>query len=112
MTPYYRAWDVLLFNTEFDALGCTPLEAASHGCPSVASCHYGGLSEFIKDGQTGFIMNQHDPEKLAEAVVRLAQDPALALEIRQRAIRRLEQEFSNAAALQFYENYFRSPRKR
>jgi glycosyltransferase involved in cell wall biosynthesis len=110
MSPYYRAWDVLLFNTEFDALGCTPLEAASHGCLCVASCHYGGLSEFIKHGQTGFILERHDAEKLAEAVVRLALDPVLALGMRQRATRVLEQEFSNAAALKFYEDYFRSRR--
>lgn len=108
MTPYYRAWDVLLFNTDFDALGCTPLEAASHGCLAVASCHYGGLPEFIEDGQTGFILNQHDPVKLAGAIIRLAHDPGLALEIRQRAITLLEQKFSNEAALKFYENYFRS----
>ena len=110
MKPYYRAWDVLLFNTEFDALGCTPLEAASHGCVPVASCHYGGLPEFIHDGRTGFILSQHDPVKLAEAIVRLAHDPVLALEIRQRAIRLLEQKFSNEAALKFYEGYFRSRR--
>ena len=108
MNLYYRAWDVLLFNTDFDALGCTPLEAAGHGCSTVASCHYGGLPEFIKDGQTGFILDRHDPEKLAPAIIRLAHEPALALEIRQRAISLLEQKFSNEAALSFYENYFRS----
>ncbi len=106
MTPYYRAWDVLLFNTDFDALGCTPLEAASYGCLCVASCTYGGLLEFIHNGQTGFLLDQHDYEKLAGSIIRLASDPVLALEIRQRAIKMLEQEFSNEAALKFYENYF------
>ena len=108
MSPYYRAWDVLLFNSDFEALGCTPLEAASYGCLCVASCRYGGLSEFLKDGQTGFLLNQHDPEKLAGTIIRLALDPLLALEIRQRAIRMLEQEFSNEKHLRFYENYFRA----
>jgi glycosyltransferase involved in cell wall biosynthesis len=106
MTPYYRAWDMVLFNSDFEALGCTPLEAASHGGLCVASCQYGGLSEFIKNGQTGFLFDRHEPDKLAEAIIKLALDPALALEIRQRAIRRLEQEFSNESALKFYEEYF------
>jgi len=108
MTPYYQAWDALLFNSDFDALGNTPLEAASHGCVCVASVLYGGLSEFIQDGHTGFLLNQHDSEKLADALIRLALEPALALEMRQRAIKRLQQEFSNEAALAFYEDYFRN----
>ena len=108
MTPYYRAWDVLLFNTDYDALGLTPLEAAGHGCLCVASCTYGGLPEFIKHGQTGYIFDRHDCEKLAESIIRLASDPVLALEIRQRAIRLLEEEFGSERALKFYENYFRS----
>jgi glycosyltransferase involved in cell wall biosynthesis len=107
MTPYYRAWDVQLFNTDFDALGNTPLEAAAHGCLCVASCAYGGLSEFIQDGLTGYILDQHDPEKLAGAIFQLASSPALALQIREHAITRLTQEFSNEKALAFYENYFR-----
>ncbi len=108
MSPYYRAWDVELFNSDFEALGCIPLEAASYGCLCVASCCYGGLSEFLKNGQTGFLLDQHDPEKLAGALIKLALDPVLALEIRQHAIKLIEQEFSNEKALRFYENYFRT----
>ena len=110
MTPYYRAWDAILFNTDFDALGCIPLEAAGHGCLCVASCTYGGLSEFLKTGQTGFLLNQHDPEKLAGFLVGLAQDSEMALQIRRQAAVMLAQEFSNEKALNFYENYFRAAR--
>ncbi len=108
LTRYYQAWDALLFNTDFDALGCSPLEAASHGCVCVASCRYGGLSEFLKDGDTGFFMKEHDPHKLAEPLVRLARNPWLGLALRQRAAATLELKFSNRAALSFYENYFRN----
>jgi glycosyltransferase involved in cell wall biosynthesis len=108
MTPYYQAWDVVLFNTDFDALGRTPLEAASHGCLSVASCYYGGLGEFLDDGNTGFLLDKHDPEKLAEIIIQLAMDPMLALKIRLNAIKMLENKFSAESALNFYENYFKS----
>ena len=106
MSPYYRAWDIQLFNTDFDALGNTPLEAAGHGCLCVASCRYGGLSEFLKNGQTGFLLDQHDPEKLAGFVIRLAQEPELALTIRRHAIEMLGQKFSHETALEFYQAYF------
>ena len=108
MQPYYRAWDVLLFNTDFDTSPCTPLEAATHGCVCVSSCAYGGLSEFIKDGKTGFISARHDLEKMAGQVVQLARNSELAASIRRQATELLEREFSNEKALKFYEDYFRS----
>ena len=108
LTHYYQAWDVLLFNTDLDALGCTPLEAASHGCLCVASCRYGGLPEFIKQGETGFILPEHDPEKLADFIVQLARDPEQALRIRRQAADRLRQEFNHEQALNFYATYFHS----
>ena len=107
MSPYYQAWDALLFNTDFDALGNSPLEAASHGCVSVASCRYGGLSEFIENGQTGFLWDHHDPEKLAGELVNLAGESGLSEAIRVRAVAKLKHEFSNEAAVRFYEDYFR-----
>ena len=106
LTPYYQAWDAVLFNSDFDALGATPLEAASHGCSCVASCRYGGLSEFLKDGETGFFMEDHNPERLADDLCELARNPSLALTLRQNAVARLEREFSDEAALKFYEDYF------
>jgi glycosyltransferase involved in cell wall biosynthesis len=108
MSPYYRAWDILLFNTDFDAFGCTPPEAASYGCLCVASCTYGGLSEFLQDGQTGFLLDQHDPDNLAVLITRLAQDSALALRLRRQAIHMLDEKFNHEMALKFYENYFTS----
>ncbi len=106
MSVYYQAWDALLFNTDFDALGNTPLEAASYGCPSVASCCYGGLSEFLEDGRTGYLFENHEPGPLADRLVQLAVEPALALDLRLRAVEKLKREFSSAAAIRFYQNYF------
>lgn len=108
LTQYYQAWDAVLFNSDFDALGGIPLEAASHGCPSVASCRYGGLSEFLKDGETGFFMADHNPERLADDLCQIARNPSLALTLRQNAAALLDREFNDAAAVKFYENYFRN----
>jgi hypothetical protein len=75
---------------------------------SVASCLYGGLSEFIQNDRTGFLLNQHDTDKLAEVLCRLVGEPALALDVRGRAVALLKQSFSNQAAADFYERYFRT----
>jgi glycosyltransferase involved in cell wall biosynthesis len=106
LSIYYRAWDALLFNTDFDTLPCTPMEAASYGCVCVASSLYGGLPEFLEHGQSGFLFRQHDAEKLAEALAQVARDPSLALRLRRAAVRVLDKEFSLEKGLQFYEEYF------
>lgn len=108
MSVHYRAWDALLFNSDFDTLPCSPMEAASYGCVCVASCAYGGLSEFLKNGNNGFLFSKHDIDKLAEALIQLGRNPELALKMRRRAAAFLEQEFNNKTAMKFYENYFRN----
>ena len=51
-------------------------EAMAQACPVVGSDH-GGIAETIQDGSTGLLVPPGDPEALAHAMRRLAQDPAL-----------------------------------
>ncbi len=81
METFYHSLDVLLFNSDWDALPTTPLEAMSHGVPVVASVLNGGLKEIISAPDWGFLLNRHEPETLAEAVVHLLQNPAAAARI-------------------------------
>ena len=41
LAPFYAGIDVLLFNSDWDALGMTPVEAMSHCVPVVASVERG-----------------------------------------------------------------------
>jgi glycosyltransferase involved in cell wall biosynthesis len=71
------------------------------GTPCVAT-DVTGIPEAIRDGETGFVVPQHDPEALAAACERLLEDPILRVEIATRARRLAETEFDvrrNAAAL-------------
>jgi len=72
MDKVYAALDVLLFTSEWDALGRTPIEAAAWGVPVVASVKQGGLSEILRDGKEAFVSSDHDVDRLAEQVTRLA----------------------------------------
>lgn len=106
LTPYYQSWDVCLFNSDFDALGRTPMEAASHGCVVAASVHYGGLSEFINHGTNGILLSNHDCETLAREIVTLAKNPDKANDIRQAAAEKLRTDFSPEKAVSFYRSFF------
>jgi glycosyltransferase involved in cell wall biosynthesis len=78
LAPLYRAIDVLVFNTDWDAFPTTPLEAMSYAVPVVASSVHGGLSETISDPRFGVLMSAHDDAALAEATTALLRNPAAA----------------------------------
>jgi glycosyltransferase involved in cell wall biosynthesis len=106
MEPYYQALDVLLFNSDAEAMACTPMEAASHGCAVVASLQYGGLGEFLVDGRNGFFTDHHDPDWLADAVCELADNPTLAETFRRQAAADLALNYSLEKGAAFYRDFF------
>lgn len=78
LKQFYSAIDVLLFNSNFDALGRSPVEALCYGVPLVSSVTNGGLNEFIRHGVDGFLINQHAPEQLAQEILRIYNNPEQA----------------------------------
>lgn len=75
MDVFYNSIDVLLFNSDWDAMGLTPLEAMSHGVPVVCSVANGGLGEILNSERFGFLLSQHDTSALARRVVTLLERP-------------------------------------
>jgi glycosyltransferase involved in cell wall biosynthesis len=80
MEIFYHSLDVLLFNSDWDAMGLTPLEAMSHGVPVVASVVNGGLKEILSSPEWGFLLDRHESETLASAAVHLLQNPTAAMQ--------------------------------
>ena len=87
MSVVYQSLDVLLFNSEWDAMGLTPLEAMSYGVPVVCSVINGGLNEILSDEKFGCLLPTHDIEMLSRLVLELLQqkDKAEALGLAGRA---------------------------
>lgn len=75
MRAFYKSLDVLLFNSDWDALPTTPLEAMSYGLPVVCSVLNGGLVEILDSNEFGFLIPRHDPQALSREVVRLLEHP-------------------------------------
>lgn len=80
LTKLYQALDVLLFNSDWDALGRTPLEALSFGVPVVSSVVNGGLSEILLHEKHGVVLPEHNVAELAEHVIWAARHPTQARE--------------------------------
>jgi glycosyltransferase involved in cell wall biosynthesis len=70
----YQALDILLFNSDWDALPTTPQEAMAYGVPVVASVQNGGLSEILASGENGYLLPTHDIQALAGIVLGLFKD--------------------------------------
>ena len=77
MPALYRSADVVLSTPWYEPFGITPLEAAACGVPVVGSA-VGGLLDTVEDGVTGRLVPPRDPAAVADAVVGLLADPALA----------------------------------
>ncbi len=71
--PYfYSAADVCVVPSYYESFGLVPLESLACGTPVVAT-DVGDLKHIIKSGETGCIVSDNSPEKLAEAVTSVMQ---------------------------------------
>lgn len=68
------------------------MEAMASGLPVVASS-LSGVAELVEDGVSGRLVPPGDPEALAAAVARLADDPARARRMGERGRRKIHSEF-------------------
>jgi glycosyltransferase involved in cell wall biosynthesis len=57
-----------------DGLPNVALEAMAAGKALVAT-RVGGLPQLVRDGENGLLVDERDPDALAEALVRLSDDP-------------------------------------
>lgn len=80
LAALFRACDVYLTPTRYEGFGLTLLEAMSAGAPLVASA-IPVVDEIVRDGENGLLARYDDPEALAEAALRLLDDPELRARI-------------------------------
>ncbi len=62
--------------SSIEGFGLVYLEASAHGLPVIAH-NIGGVSEAVKDGQTGLLIKPDQPSELTKAFSKLISDPEL-----------------------------------
>jgi D-inositol-3-phosphate glycosyltransferase len=91
--PYfYAAADVCVMPSYSESFGLVALEAQACGCPVVAS-GVSGLRSVVRDGVSGYLIDEHDPAAYAERIGRVLADRELAEQMGRRG-RLLAQRFS------------------
>jgi glycosyltransferase involved in cell wall biosynthesis len=69
--------DIFLNTNHIDNMPVAVVEAAAMGLPIVTTC-VGGIPDLLTDGESALFVPDDDDEKMAEAVLALLDDPALA----------------------------------
>lgn len=84
IVDYLSASDVLLLPSEQESFGLAALEAMACEVPVIAS-RVGGLPEVVTDGETGYLSEVGDVEKMSADAVRLLGESELRKEMGRRA---------------------------
>ncbi|MBA3591917.1 glycosyltransferase family 4 protein [Methylibium sp.] len=93
LAHYYVAADVFVTTPWYEPFGITPLEAMACGTPVVGSA-VGGIQHSVADGVTGYLVSPKNPQALAERLVHLHANPALAQALGRAGIRRVRSLFT------------------
>lgn len=88
-----------------EGISNTILEAMASGLPVVATA-VGGNADLVQHGQTGFIVPAVDPIPMAERLVELASQPALARAMGEAGCVRVRERFSMQAMVDTYQNVY------
>ncbi len=107
IADYLSASDVLLLPSEQESFGLAALEAMACEVPVIAS-RVGGLPEVVTDGETGFLSEVGNIEKMAEDAARLLADPEfrrnMGRRARELALSRYRTDIVIPQYIQFYES--------
>lgn len=91
-----------------DGLPTSVLEAMALGVPVVTTA-VGGLEEVVRDGETGLVVAEGDPEALADALDRLLSEPELGARMAVEARTHIERGFSLEASVTQLRSLFPHP---
>ncbi len=106
IVDYLSAADVLLLPSDHESFGLAALEAMACEVPVIAS-RVGGIPEVVTDGETGFLSEVGDVNKMAEDAARLLNDSELRKKMgrqaRESAVSRYRTDIVIPQYIQYYE---------
>jgi glycosyltransferase involved in cell wall biosynthesis len=94
---YFSSSDVFILPTLEDVWGVVVLEAMACGKPIICS-QFAGAAEMVVEGENGYIFDPHQPEILAEIMLRFIKNPNLALSMSQKSLELIDKHNPKEAA--------------
>jgi L-malate glycosyltransferase len=88
--------DLFVLSSRMEGLGSSLMDAMASRLPVVAT-QAGGIPEVVLHRETGLLVPPHDPQALAQAILKLYLDKALAARLAQRGFEVVHERFSAEA---------------
>jgi len=105
MLSVYAALDVLAMPSLEEGLPMALLEAMASSVPVVAT-PVGQISEIVKDGETGLLVDPKDVDALVSSLVKMTEGKEEGIEMAQQAKKLVEEKHSSQAmAKKYLETY-------
>lgn len=111
LPKYYASADLLVApsiinkNGWQEAFGLIFAEALACGT-AVIGTSTGGIKDIVRDGETGFLVEQKDPTALALAIQKFLDDPALVITMGQRGRKFIVNNFAKDKTAKRYQQIF------
>jgi glycosyltransferase involved in cell wall biosynthesis len=102
----YHAMDAFVLPSHTEGLPRVVLEAQATATPVIAT-RVGGVPEVVDDGETGLLVDSHDPAGLADAIDRLATSPAERTELGDAGRSAVERSYAWGALYDRYERFLK-----
>ncbi len=112
LVELYQSATVFVHPAHYEGLPTVLLEAMSCGCSVVATAVSGAL-DVVVDGENGLLVPPHAPHHMAQAILRILNDPLLGERLGKAARKTIEERFSwqvvSQNYLTHYERLLRNP---
>jgi glycosyltransferase involved in cell wall biosynthesis len=84
--------DIFIRPSLSEGMGSSFIEAMAAGLPVIAT-PVGGITDFLKDGETGLFCKVNDPEDIAKQVTKLVSDPVLTERLKENALKMVKEKY-------------------
>lgn len=105
LDSHYKSCDIFICPSRYESFGLIAIEAMRYGKAVIAS-NRGGLAEVVIDGYTGLCVDPDSPQALANAIMRLCNDPALRSRLGMAALDSVHKRFSSSTMAQQISHYY------
>ena len=107
VTSYYKLADIFLLLSSKESFGLAMLEAMYCGAVPIGSTA-GGISEVIKHGETGYIVDVGDYQQVASHIKQLLNDDDLYKRIQENMLIDVKERFDMDTIVDQYEALYQS----
>ena len=103
--PYMAKANIFACSSLYEGLSNVILEALALGKPVISTDHKHGANEIIENGKNGILVPIRDPQKMAQAILKILEDAELRQKLEEEAKKRSE-NFSRKKMISGYEKLF------